>query len=322
MKRDHWRPRISPPTGLVLPVRVDSSGTIGPTRSQAQTPRWRRVAHGWYVDAAARPDTVEQHILEQASRLPPNGAVSGWASLRWRGAGFFDGLDMAGQRMLPVPLVMGVNGNLRPGPEVELSWEQLTPAEREMVRSLPCTTVRRSLFDEIRRAGDVRSGVVAADMAIAAGLITEEQLGEYVQLRPAWTGVPLVRKVLPLIDGLSVSPQESRLRLVWMLDAGLPRPRVNPTLVSLNGEFLGRPDLLDLESGLVGEYDGADHLVADRRRIDRAREERFRDHGLESVVVVRGELRSPDAVARRIRSGYQRARTSRRDRRWKVIDSP
>jgi hypothetical protein len=186
------------------------------------------------------------------------------------------------------------------------------------VDGLACTTAARALFDEVRRRGSVRPAVVAVDMALAAGLITGEQFAEYVWNRWAWTGVPFARSILPLVDGGSVSPQESLLRLTWTLDAGLPRPLCNPDLVTDSGDFLGRPDLLDPEVGLVGEYDGADHLVEDRRRRDRAREERFRDHGLECVTVVRGELGRPDVVVRRLRAAHARARSTRRPKRWSL----
>jgi hypothetical protein len=319
---DTWRPRCSRPTSLVTPVRIDPNGLLGPTRSQARSSTWIRVAHGWYVKRELRPDVVEQRIVEQASRLPPDGAVTAWASLRWRGGGFFDGTDQGGRRILPVPLVMGPTGNLRLGPGAQISWEQCAPWEREVVAGIPCTTVRRSLFDEIRRRGSIRSGVVAADMAIAAGLLTAEELADYVGMRPAWTGVPMTRKVLPLIESRSESPQESLLRLVWTLDAGLPRPMCNYDVFSEDGAFLGRPDLLDPDAGLVGEYDGADHLREDRRQRDRTREERFRDHGLEYVTVVRGEINRPEQVVRRLRAAYDRACSNARPVRWKISDSP
>lgn len=296
-------------------MRLDPHGITGPTRGEARSKRWRRISRGWYVDQHARRDLVEQRILEQSCRLGADGAVTGWASLCWRGGGFFDGTDGV-RGALPVPLIVGPASNMRPTDASVLSWEQLAPWEREIVHGIACASSRRSLFDEVRRRNTVRSGVVAVDMALAAGLLAEEEFAEYVSLRPAWTGVPLVRKVLPLVDGGSMSPQESLLRLTWVLDAGLPPPLSNPDLVSEGGTFIGRPDLLDPESGLVGEYDGADHLKEDRRRIDRAREECFRDHGLEVVTVVRGEIGRGNAVAHRIWSAYQRARLSKRPQTW------
>jgi hypothetical protein len=79
------------------------------------------------------------------------------------------------------------------------------------------------------------------------------------------------------------------MRLVWVIDAGWPRPVCNRVVYSTNGEVLGRPDLLDPESGVAGEYDGALHRDRTRHRSDVARAERFRRSGLEPFVVVAGD---------------------------------
>jgi len=274
------------------------------------------VGHGWYVEEKDRQDVVEQRILEQAARLPATGGLTAWAALRWFGGGFFDGTTDGGRTPLPVPVIMGRHGNLRPNEELAISWEQFAPWERLVVDGVPCAWAGRALFDEVRRRNALRAGVVAVDMACAAGLIAAAEFAAYVASRPAWTGVPLVRKVLPLVDSDSMSPQESLMRLVWVIDAGLPTPVCNQDLFNSDGVFLGRPDLFCPEVGLVGEYDGADHLVEDRRQRDREREERFRDHGLEYVVVVRGELGRPRQIARRLRAAYYRALDTPRRQSW------
>ena len=145
---------------------------------------------------------------------------------------------------------------------------------------------------------------------------------DYVDSRPAWTGVYRARFAADhAVDG-SRSPQETLLRLVWVLDAGLPRPLCNQPVFSLGGSLLGYPDLFDPVAGLVGEYDGKDHLREDRRRRDRTREERFRDHGLEYVAIVTGELTRTAAVVERLRAAYRRAPFTPRDRRRWTLEQP
>ena len=61
------------------------------------------------------------------------------------------------------------------------------------------------------------------------------------------------------------------MRLVWVLDAGWPHPSCNRTVFATSGEILGRPDLLDLTTGVVGEYNGALHRGRARHRSDVAR---------------------------------------------------
>lgn len=292
---------------VVMPVRRDLSGVSGPTRGQARGANWRQVAAGWYVPAETDSYVVEQRILEAGVRLPPGGAVTGWASLRWQGARFFDGLEQGGTTRLPVPMLLGT-GNLRPDPRVVLSKEQLPPAELTVVADLPVSTPDRAVFDELRWDRRLRRAVVAVDMALAAHLTSLASMRRYALSRAAWTGIPFARKVLLYASEDSRSPQETRMRLVWVIDAGLPPPVCNQPVFDRGGRLLGVPDLFEPVAGLVGEYDGADHTVQDRRRSDAAREERFRDHGLEYFELVRGDLASPAVCAARMYSARARAR--------------
>ena len=102
---------------------------------------------------------------------------------------------------------------------------------------------------------------MAIDMTAAAGLISVKLFGEYVVERPAWTGVPFVRRALALAIDQSRSPQETRTRLVWILDAGLPPPLCNQPVFDLEGKLLGIPDLFDPVAGCVAEaFDILNHL--------------------------------------------------------------
>jgi len=316
-QRHPWDPVCTRPPDLVRPVRIDRTGGI-PTPAMVRGPRWRRCGPGLYVPAAVDNSVVEQRLVEQEARLGPHGAVSAWAALRWYGAAFFDGLATGGARRLPVPLVVG--SDLRPDPEVALSWEQLAPSERVVVAGLPCTTIQRALFDEMRRTGGAWHAVRSMDMAAAAGLISVRLMRAYVEHRYAWTGVPLVRRALDLSSDLSRSPQESTLRLTWVVTAGLGAPLCNQPVFGLDGALLGYPDIFDPFAGVVGEYDGADHLRDDRRRSDTTREERFRDHGLEYFRVVRGEFADFARLASRMHRVRRRARFDNPDvRRWTLV---
>jgi hypothetical protein len=157
-------------------------------------------------------------------------------------------------------------------------------------------------------------------MMAAAGLTSIGPVSPYVEHHPAWTGVQQCRDALPLADELSRSPQETRLRLIWQLDARRPRPLVNPPVFDLEGTLLGYPDLLDVEAGVVGEYDGEDHRSALRHSSDVTREGLFRDHGLELFRVTGPDMRDPSLVVDRIHAAYRRA-AARHDRSW-TLDRP
>ena len=114
------------------------------------------------------------------------------------------------------------------------------------------------------------------------------------------------------------------MRLIWILDAGLPRPVCNRPVFSLTGELLGVPDLLDVEAGVVGEYDGADHLADNRRYRDLGREGRFPNHGLEYFTLVAGDMHDVDRVVDRMHSTRRRAlmRGAGHTRAWTLKHPP
>lgn len=268
-----------------------------------------------------RPECVEQHILEQAARLPDSGAVTGWAALRWRGGGFFDGHERDGTGWLPVPLVMGGVASLRQHPRSQISRERFPPRERTVVCGLPVSTVQRAVFDEMRRLGTLLHAVQTIDMAAAAALISVALMTAYVNPeRNGYTGVPLVRKALTLAIDESRSPRETWLRLIWVA-LGLPRPLCNRPIFDLHGRFIGCPDLFDPIAGLAGEYDGAEHKGRERHRRDVSREERFRDQGLEYFEVVAGDSRA--VAAARMLNARRRARfLPPESRAWTVAPPP
>jgi hypothetical protein len=125
-----------------------------------------------------------------------------------------------------------------------------------------------------------------------------------------------------LADDLSRSPQETRLRLMWQLDAGRRRPLVNRPLFDLRGRLLGYPDLFDPEAGVVGEYDGADHRSAQRHSDDVDRESGFRDHLLEVVRFTGPDMNVPRRVTERIHAAYARARWVAPARRTWTLAAP
>ena len=301
---------------------VDPAGVAGPTRGQAAGPRWRRTSRGFHVPSWVDGSLPEQRVMEQSVRLPAGGAVTGWAALRLHGGGFFDGLAPDGRTPFPVPLALGPRGDVRPDASVVLDRDRLDPQEVVVRRGIACTRVPRALFDAMRRRENRREAVVDMDMAAAAELTSLRRQQAYVATRAGWTGVAQVRWALALASEHSRSPNESRMRLVWLLDAGLPPPLVNQPVHDRAGRLLGVADLLDVEAGLVGEFDGADHRGATQHSRDVGREERFRRAGLEMFHVTGPDLHDTRLVARRMLSSRARARwLAPTERRW-VVEPP
>ena len=317
----HWNPVCERPRTLIAPLHIDPEGLVGPTPNQARSKGWRRTAWGMHVPVEADEEVVEQRIVEQSGRICQYGAVTGWASLRWQGASYFDGTTDLGRTRLPVPLI--VAGKQHSDPRCTVTQEQLAPSEWSVVDGLGCTTIQRALFDEVRRIPSVREAACAIAMAAAASQISRRLFAMYVAQRTAWTGVPHARKALALARDECWSPQEFRMLLVWLLDAGLPEPLCNRALYDLDGRLIGIPDLLDVEAGLVGEYQGEDHKSGARHRKDVEREERYRDHGLEMFEVVGGDLPRRQLVVQRMLSARARAKfLPPESRAWTLTTPP
>jgi hypothetical protein len=145
----------------------------------------------------------------------------------------------------------------------------------------------------------------------------------YAALRASWRRARRVGPVLERSDEHSRSPNEVRMRLVWELDARLPRPLVNQEIFTRDGRLVGVADLLDPVAGVVGEYDGADHLRTGRRSRDIRREESMRRLGLEYFSVVRPDLADRAGLAGRMRSTRARAAFADPARRpWTIVPPP
>lgn len=312
---EEWRPQCGPPHGLVRPVRLDPRGITGPTRGQARSRRWLQTSRGYYVPSGTDRSVPEQRIVEASVLLPAHGAVTGWAAMRWRGAGYFDGVEADGRTAIPIQLAVGPISDLRDRTGIRVMRDRLEVDEVTHLRGVPCTSPERALFDDMRTRPDVREAVVSVDMAAAAEITSISRMRRHSALHTGWRGRPKVLAALDLADEDSRSPNETRMRLVWVLDAALPPPMVNQPVFDLRGSLLGIADLLDPEAGVVGEYDGAAHRRVRRHRRDVMREDRFRRAGLEYFKVVGGDIAEPDLLVERMTTTRARARWLPPDRR-------
>ena len=305
--RHKWDPKCTFPSGVVRPVRIDPAGKVGPTTGQARGPLWRRTSYGFYVPATASPDVVEQRVLEAAVRLPAGGAVTGWAACRLWGANFFDGLEPDGRTPIPVPLALAEHGRIRADGRVTLSNERLADEVADL-HGIRSTRRERATFDEMRRTPDLRESVVALDMMAAAEQTTIIRMRAYAAVHSRWKRVGQVRKALDLASEHSWSPNETRLRLIVVLDAGITALHVNCPIHDRDGRLLGIADLLDEAAGLVVEYDGADHRGARRHHKDVGKEDRLRRSGLEVARVTGLDLADRPSVVERVQAARGRAR--------------
>jgi hypothetical protein len=302
-----------------MPVRIDPSGVGGPTPGAARGPRWQKVTRGLYLPAGTPRLAPAQRIAEAVAALPPSAAVTGWGSLYLNGAAFHDGRGATGRGLMPVQV------RLPPGCHCKQAGVRCVQGPLEdvvVVHGIRCMPVPVAVFDSMRLRRDVRDAVVDLDMTAAAGLTTVRVVQQYVDARTSWRGtpgVPLVRAALALASDHSASPPETRLRLVWELDARLPRPLVNIPVRDKEGYLLGIPDLFDTVAGLVVEYDGDDHRDARRHSDDVDREAEFRAVGLEVTHVTGRDLARVPRLVQRLHTARGRALFLPPDeRQWQV----
>ncbi len=305
--------------GLFRPVPSDREGVVGPTPKSARGPRWRRASRGLFVPSSVE-QTVEQRILEASMVLPDVGGVTGWAGLRWAGGTWFGG---QGSGRLDRPVWLAVGGSdVRAQPGIAVSAERLDPRLVTVLDGVPMTVPVRSADFEMRYAEDLWAAVEVMDMAAYADLVSIDEAWTYAMAHPGWTGIGQERGAIALADENSWSPQETWSRLVWRLVAELPLIRCNQPVFDRRGSFIGTPDLIDEEAGLLVEYKGSDHADRKQWAADIKREAVFRNHGLEIVDVVAADRRSPSALAARMHAARERAAFAAPSTRAWTLEQP
>lgn len=259
--------------GVCWPARIDPAGVRGPTPGQARGPRWRRVGAGLYVPADTDSAALEQRIVEAVLGCAGPAMATGWAGLAWLGGRWFGGLAPDGRTPRAVPVALGDRRAVRPRPGVQVTEDWLFVDDRIEVDGLPLTTPERSVTWEARRARTLVAAVQVIDMAAYDDLVDVETLGDYVARLPCRPGVVRLREALRWSDENAWSPREVAMRLCWRRERPWSNPRSNVPLFDFDGHHLLTPDLLDVDRGVAGEYDGAVHLgdEARRRDLDRKR---------------------------------------------------
>lgn len=310
-------PREALSPGVTWPSRRDQAGLDGPSSWGTRSGAWRRVGNNLWVPTDVDATDPRQRVVEAAAVLPSYGGVTGWAALRWCGGTWFGGVNRHGE-LLPVPVAVSSGNRCRPREGLRVSQEVILPSELMRWGGVRVTRPLWSVSYEMRKAATDEAAIVAFEMAAFNDLVSISELSEYVEsaLWLRW-GVARMRRVLPLLEENSWSPMEPVMRQTWQVEAGRPRPLANRPVFDLAGRFVGTPDLLDLNAGVYGLYDGALHLAGEVRHGDVAKEAAYRALGLEGVTMMAGDLSDRSPFLHRLREAYARAeRRPASERRW------
>lgn len=299
-------PHLITRPSVVVPVGLDTAGSSGPTPGQARGPRWRRVGSGLYVPAEVDPEALDQRIAEAVLGTPGTAAATGWAALAWEGGRWFSGLNADGTA-LPVPVALGDRRAVRPRPGMIVSEDWLFAGDLTEVDGLPLTIAERSVAYEARRARTLAAAVRVIDMAAYDDLVDVAAMRGYSARLAGRPGSVRLREAIDWADENVWSPQESVMRVAWR--QAMPRValRCNAPLFDADGQHLLTPDLLDVDHGVAGEYEGAVHLVSTTRHRDLDRDALYRDLGLEVVTMMSAEHDDLERFLARLRGAYRRA---------------
>ncbi|RYC13331.1 hypothetical protein EUA94_05515 [Nocardioides zhouii] len=259
--------------------------------------------------------TPQQRAVEAAVVLKDDEAVTGWAALAWEGGTWFDG-TFDGTRHRPVTVV--ARRNVRAQPGFEVSQEFLHPEQIRLVDGLQITMAVRSVTFEMRYAEGLGAAIEAVDMACYSDLVGIDEVAAYVSALGPVTGIQQARDALLEAEENSWSPRETRMRGVWTRRAGLPRPRCNIPVFTLDGHHVGTPDLIDPGIGVVGLYHGESHLNLVGAAADIKKEAAYRDVGLEPVSMLATDWNDLPDFTRRLVAAVRRARARQAPREWTV----
>ena len=148
----------------------------------------------------------------------------------------------------------------RPPDGIVVRNERVSDDELTWVAGLPVTTPARTAFD-LGRYLKRGQAIARLDALMRAAPFCVEDVMLLTKRYKGARGVAKLKAVLPLVDGGAASPQETRLRLLF-IDAGLPRPTTQIPVYDECGRFVRFLDM-GWEDFMVGaEYDGDQHRTS------------------------------------------------------------
>lgn len=302
--------------GVFGTITTATARESGVTRGALRGREWQKRSHGLYRPAGQAVSPGDGLVADALALLGDGGVLGGWAALRAQGNLWFDGVRGGGQRR---PMV-----HCRPGSQLRVrSCVQpfrgaLYGHEFAELEGFAMATMARAAYDEMRLAPSVRSAVKIADMAVSRvhdwPHTSLDALGSVIGSHHKTRGLVQARRAFSLACDRSASSLETTTRLIAVLDADLSGLLVNVPIFDGEGVLLGVADLLEPQSGLILETDGAHHREAAQHADDNVREESYERAGLVVVRVSALDHGDVPRLVRRIVLGLRDARlSSRRD---------
>ena len=225
----------------------------------------------------------------------PVGVIGGLSAALFHDVHLSTGTDT------PVEVLVPRQMRRAPVPELRIIRSDVPPAD--VIRhssGVRITTPARTGFD-IARTLPMVEAVVAIDAMCFSRALKFGDLAGFAADHTRWPGIRAVHAALELVEPLSESPMETRLRL-GLIDSGLPRP-VAQFEVRDGSRLIARLDLAYPQWKIGIEYDGDQHRERDAFTADLDRQNKLRAAGWTILrFTARDVYRHPDRIAALVRS--------------------
>lgn len=214
---------------------------------RAMRNRYEEMYHGVYMPRDAEP-TALQRAEGAWLWSKRRGVVAGQSAAALHGTRWIDG-------KYPAELL---HDNRKAPKLLIVRTEAFTDDEVMTISGMRVTTPARTGFDIGRHTANRLHAVQRYDALACATGVEVADVEAVAAVHPGARGLPLLRRLLPLVDGGAESPQETVARLV-LVDAGLPAPRTQVRIVDEYGGFIARVDMAYEDAKIAIEYDGPQH---------------------------------------------------------------
>ncbi len=238
--------------------------------------QWRHVFRDVWVHESV-PDNMYMRVAATRLVLGREGFLCGLT------AAWIYGVEVQDRRGLLVWVGRPTGSWRRTRPGCLLRELTVEASDLDLIDGSFITTPLRTAFDCARWLA-LSEAVVVADALASSRLIAPDAFKSYNRSHRGLRGVRQADLVADLVEPLSESPMESRLR-VLLVTSGLARPVAQFVVTDPSGSFIGRADLAYPDHRIIVEYDGSLHW--DQRRDDDRRRDAMRAAGWTVLVASR-----------------------------------
>jgi very-short-patch-repair endonuclease len=279
------------------PFTTAQAAAEGVTKSALRRTEWRHVFRNVWVHRSIE-DSREMRVAAARLVLGAEGFICGLT------AAWVYGVDARDRRWNLVWMGRHNGDWRRPRPGCFVREITVVESDLDAVEGALMTTPVRTAFDCARWLSFTEA-VVVADALVHDGLMTVESFRAYVRNHRKLRGVRQADWVASVVEPLTESPMETRLRLL-LINAGFEAPVAQYVVTDRAGRFVGRADLAYPEQRLIIEYDGSLHW--DQRREDDRRRDAMRALGWTVLVASRADyFEHPQAFLAQVRRAFSAA---------------